>query len=340
MNVGMFLGDPGQHSSKDPLSRYRIFHTMDLDEARDLVAKIYAPHELGFAGRRSRQLDTSMSHFPIGGISLNRLRYGGEVNIDVECLGNFLLVMMPITGCAQIRCGTQTIRSTPHLASVITPTLPLQETIDANCDQVMVRIDRTILERICSQHLGHDLRQPLQFDLGLDLSDDRSNGWSALVSYLIAEIDNASPLLHSPLISAQIEHLVVSMLLLSQNHNYRSEFTQPAKALAPGHVKRVEEYIATHADQPLTVAELAAYAKVSTSNLYAGFRDFRNSTPMAYLKTVRLERVRHDLCRADQTTATVTDIASRWGFRHLGHFATSYKKMFGESPSETLRKAI
>lgn len=339
MNLGMFLGNGGQPTPGDPLSRHRIFHTMDLDEARDLVAKVYTPHELGFAGQRRRQLDTSMSHFPIGGISLNRLRYGGEVNIDVECLGSFLLVMMPITGCAQIRCGAQAIRSSPQLASVISPTLPLQETIDANCDQVMVRIDRALLERICSQHIGHDLRQPLLFDLGFDLSNGNGSGWSALVSYLIAEVDNAAPRLHFPLVSAQIEHLVVSTLLLSQSHNYRNELSQPAKAIAPNHVKRVEDYIVAHADQPLTVAELAAYAKVSTSNLYAGFRDFRNSTPMAYLKTVRLQRVQQDLRQADQTGETVASVALRWGFRHLGHFATSYKKMFGESPSETLRKS-
>ncbi|MCX7180580.1 MAG: AraC family transcriptional regulator [Proteobacteria bacterium] len=283
MGLGMFFGQAEQ--SLEPLSRYRIFHTMDLEEARNLVAKIYAPHDLVYAGQPGSQLDTSMSHFPLGGISLNRLRYGAKVNIDVECLGNFLLVMMPIAGSVQIRCGDQNIRSSPRLASVISPTLPMQETIEADCDQIMVRIERELLERICAQHLGQDLHQPLCFDLGLDMS--ASAGCNALMSYLIAEADHAASFLQIPLLRAQMEQLVVTTLLLGQSHNYRDALARPAKAIVPSHVKRVEEYIAAHADQPLTVSALAAYAKVSTSSLYAGFRDFRNSSPMAYLKNVR-----------------------------------------------------
>jgi len=334
MGLDVFLGQTGQQ--REPLSGYRIFHTMDLDEARDLVAKIYAPHELAYASQAGSQLDTSMSHFPIGGISLNRLRYGTRVNIEVECLDNFLLVMMPITGSVQIRCGDQNICSSPRLASVISPTLPMRETIEADCDQIMVRIERELLERTCAQHLGQELQQPLCFNLGLDMS--ASAGWASLMSYLIAEVDHGASFLQIPLLRTQMEQLVVTTLLLGQNHNYREELSQPAKAIVPSHVKRVEEYISAHADQPLTVAALAAYAKVSTSSLYAGFRDFRNSSPMAYLKNVRLQRVNQELRNADQSSGTVAQIALRWGFRHLGHFALDYKKMFGELPSETLRK--
>ncbi|MCX7168971.1 MAG: AraC family transcriptional regulator [Proteobacteria bacterium] len=334
MSLGVFLRKTGQQM--EPLSGYRIFHTMDLDEARDLVAKVYAPHELVYAGQPHSQLDTSMSHFPIGGISLNRLRYGAKVNIELECLGSFLLVMMPISGTVQIRCGDQSIRSSPRLASVISPTLPMRETIEADCDQIMVKIERELLERTCMQHLGQELQQPLCFDLGLDMS--ASAGWTSLMSYLIAEVDHAASFLQIPLLRAQMEQLVVTTLLLGQSHNYREGLAHPAKAIVPSHVKRVEEYIAAHADQPLTIAALAAYAKVSTSSLYAGFRDFRNSSPMAYLKSVRLQRVNQDLRHADPAAESVAQIALRWGFRHFGHFATDYKRMFGESPSETLRK--
>lgn len=335
----MYYGQADLPNAGDLLSRYRIFRTRDLDEARELVGKVYTSHELDFAAPGRRQLDTSMSHCPIGGISLNRLRYGGKVNIDVGCLGSFLLVMMPMTGCAQIRCGDQSILSSPRLASVISPTLPLRKTIDADCDQIMVRIDRELLERICAQQLGHELPRPLQFDLGFNLADNSSHGWRALLSYLLTEADRASPFLQSPLVCVQIEHLAVMTLLFSQNHNYRQALVQPATAAAPRHVRRVEEYIDAHADQPLTIAELAAYAKVSASSLYEGFRAFRNISPMAYLKQVRMRRIREDLRSADANAETVTEIAMRWGFAHLGRFSTHYKKMFGESPSETLRNA-
>jgi len=330
----MFLGQAGQPS--EPLSRHRIFHTTDLDEARDLVTKVYAPHDLTYAGQSGRRLDTTMSHVRLGEISLNRLRYGARVNIDVECLGSFLLVMMPIAGSVQIRCGDQQIRSTPQLASVISPTLPMQETIEADCDQIMLRIERELLERTCAQHLGRELRQPLRFDLGMEMSANPN--WNSLMAYLFAEANQDAAVLQIPLLRAQFEQLVATTLLLGHGHNYQAALNQPAKAIVPSHVKRVEEYIAAHAAEPLTVAGLAAYAKVSASSLYAGFRDFRNSSPMAYLKQVRLQRVNEELQNANQASETIAQIALRWGFHHLGHFATDYKKMFGESPSDTLRK--
>jgi AraC-like DNA-binding protein len=59
---------------------------------------------------------------------------------------------------------------------------------------------------------------------------------------------------------------------------------------------------------------------------------------MAYLRNERLLLVYDELLRATPATETVADVASRWGFQHLSHFATHYKKKFGVLPSDTLRK--
>jgi len=326
------------HRIRDPLGRFPLFRTADLDEARDRVAEIYCPHELRIDASRQRRGDTFMSHVPLGAVSLNRLRYGASVSLDAGCLDSFLLVMMPLRGNARISCGSQSIVSNPRLASVVSPTLPLSETIEAGCDQVMVRIERELLERTCAQHLGHPLRQPLHFELGLDMCSSAARHWINMVCYLLNECETATPLLQSPLLRAQFEQVVVTSLLLTQPHNQSAALRQPGRAIAPAHVKRVEEYIETHAEQPLTVAALAAHAGVSSSALHAGFRDFRDTTPMAHLKAVRLRRVREELAATDPARASVTEVALRWGFRHLGHFSAGYRQAFGETPSETLRR--
>jgi AraC-like DNA-binding protein len=60
---------------------------------------------------------------------------------------------------------------------------------------------------------------------------------------------------------------------------------------------------------------------------------------MAYLKRVRLERVRAELAAPPRGgRRRVTEIATAWGFSHLGNFAKDYKKQFGETPSATLRR--
>ncbi|MCC4118276.1 AraC family transcriptional regulator [Aromatoleum toluclasticum] len=325
--------------ARDVLSRFTLFHTRDLDEARSRVADVFCPHELTFAGRGG-EVDTRMQHARIRGVSINRLGYGATVSIDAGCLNDFLLVMMPLAGHAEVRCGAQQIHATPELASVVTPTLPLTKTIYDQCDQIMVKIDRSLLENVCAQHLGHALRKPLEFGLGLPMSSQGGVSWQALVSYVVSEFEHRSPTLASSLAAVQIEHLLVTTLLMVQPSNYRDELLNPSQSIAPRHVRRVEEYIDANADQDLTVGDLAAHANVSTSALFAGFREFRNTTPMAYLKSVRMQRVHEELRDPTSAEKTVTCIATHWGFHHLGHFAIAYKARFGESPSRTREKAL
>jgi hypothetical protein len=71
-----------------------------------------------------------------------------------------------------------------------------------------------------------------------------------------------------------------------------------------------------------------------------GFREVYGSSPMAYLKTLRLYAVRTQLQQAEATTTAIAEIAKRFGFRSLGHFSRDYKTMFGELPSETLKHPL
>ena len=60
---------------------------------------------------------------------------------------------------------------------------------------------------------------------------------------------------------------------------------------------------------------------------------------MDYLKRLRLNGVRRALQRAHKARTRIIDVATAWGFWHMGHFATDYRRMFGEAPSQTLLNA-
>ena len=53
---------------------------------------------------------------------------------------------------------------------------------------------------------------------------------------------------------------------------------------------------------------------------------------------MRLSRVHDELRNADPTRVTVAAAAHRWGFAHLGRFASAYREKYGVAPSETLRR--
>nr|WP_281497521.1 helix-turn-helix transcriptional regulator [Ornithinimicrobium sp. F0845] len=79
---------------------------------------------------------------------------------------------------------------------------------------------------------------------------------------------------------------------------------------------------------------------VSVRSLQLAFRRELDTTPMAHLRRVRLDRVHAELVRGDsQAGATVTAIATRWGFPNNSRFAAQYRQAFGMLPSQTLHGA-
>ena len=98
-------------------------------------------------------------------------------------------------------------------------------------------------------------------------------------------------------------------------------------------VIRACEFVDLHLRAPIALMDLCEAAGVSTRALEYGFRDFYDLGPMAYVRNLRLCRVRHDLLdHAD----SVSSAARRWSFTHMGQFSHDYRELFGEMPSKTL----
>jgi AraC family ethanolamine operon transcriptional activator len=94
-----------------------------------------------------------------------------------------------------------------------------------------------------------------------------------------------------------------------------------------------------HVEDALTVEDLCRELGVSRRTLQYSFREVLRVNPVSYLRALRLNGVRRALKSADQRCGSVQDIAARWGFWHLSHFACDYRRMFGELPSETLSRS-
>jgi AraC-like DNA-binding protein len=312
----------------------KLFSSRDLDETRGFVGRAMKPHHLGLAGAGQR-LDARMHHVSFGEVTLSRLKYGACVDILPESLDEFFLVQMPVSGHAQIAAGDESLESTPQRASVLSPRDTIRMRWSADSDQLMVRISRRRMERALASHLGREPGEPLRFSLQMDWLD--SPTWQCLMVYLLQCAQLGIDAARHPLLCAQVEQLAATTLLGAQAHNHsHSRAARPALVL-PRHVRKVEEYLQAHAHEAISVDQLALMSGVSLRSLYAGFKQFCGVSPMQYLKQLRLERARADLMGHSQID-TVAGIALRWGFDHLGRFAIDYKKRFGESPNETLRK--
>jgi transcriptional regulator GlxA family with amidase domain len=119
-------------------------------------------------------------------------------------------------------------------------------------------------------------------------------------------------------------------------HNHSEQLTRAVSSPVPGTVRRGEDYVRSHAAQPIALHEVANAAGCSVRALQLAFRQFRDTTPTAAIVRARLEAVREGL-RRREISGTVTEIALRYGFTNPGRFTRLYRTAFGASPLEELQ---
>jgi AraC-like DNA-binding protein len=98
-----------------------------------------------------------------------------------------------------------------------------------------------------------------------------------------------------------------------------------------------ENALTAHAGYPLTIFEICASIGVPERTLRACCAEFLGVGPTRYLLLRRLNMARSALRRADPASTSVAEIARQHQFSELGRFAVTYRTIFGEMPSTTLR---
>ena len=102
-------------------------------------------------------------------------------------------------------------------------------------------------------------------------------------------------------------------------------------------VERAEAFLGARIGESVSIAQLCRVAGVSERSLRNAFYDVRGMSPKRWAVRTRLADVRRALSDASGTRGAVTTIATDHGFFELGRFASTYKAVFGETPSATLR---
>jgi AraC-like DNA-binding protein len=102
-------------------------------------------------------------------------------------------------------------------------------------------------------------------------------------------------------------------------------------------MRRLEELLEANPDRTLYLAELCVATGASDRTLRACCQEHLGMSPMRYLWLRRMHLARRALRVADPAAATVTEIATNYGFWELGRFSVAFRSLFGESPSAALR---
>jgi AraC-like DNA-binding protein len=155
---------------------------------------------------------------------------------------------------------------------------------------------------------------------------------------IVGQIAHTTPdILVLPEVVRALEQEIIHMMIRCLTEG------EPAGITAGGRrhdliIARFEEYLEAHPDTPLHLVEICAAIGVAERTLRAACREHLGMGPTRYLNLRRMHLVRRALTRADRSRATVTQVATDHGFWELGRFSVTYRALFGESPSETLRR--
>lgn len=320
-----------------PLANNRRFMSSDLSEIQNYMGALFCPHYLG-ASRDARSI--AFRHYSAGlrDVTFNVIDYGaesGSITVTAPNVGEYYLAQFSLSGRCEVNQGSGAVGLAPGALFVIDPDRPLNERLSSDYVHLTMRIKRSALQRVLARDLGFTPDEPVTFNPTAQPLNGASASLLRMVSTVCDDLDSATPGMTMSRVVTHVEDTLLSLLLNTAPNNYSELLGQAASVPLPYYMRRVLNYIAAHARDPITLADFVTVSGVSVRSLHAGFRHYKNTTPMGYLKAYRLDLARRELAGADASGRSVTEVALACGFSHLSKFARDYRLRFGEAPSQT-----
>ncbi|MGB3483740.1 MAG: AraC family transcriptional regulator [Mycobacterium sp.] len=322
------------------LADNEIFYTENPAEASRLLAKALAPLTLKVDAEDPDRFAATMHGVRLRNVSMLYVDLHVSATVDIPSLGQYFAVHMPMNGSAVISHRGRTFEANTLRALVTTPGVPLRIKFGHDSPQLLIRIEERAMAAHLTRLLGRSLNRPLEFEPEFDLATEAAMRWHTAVQLIHTEVFHPGSLIQRGQGIGAVEELVMSSLLQLQPSNYHDEFLQPPQPdQRRAVVQNAMNYIDSHLAERITMEAIAKVVHMSVRSIQQGFREELGITPMTYVRERRLERVHEELTDAIPSDGvTVTAVAERWGFHHLGSFAVEYRKRWGEAPSETLRR--
>lgn len=319
------------------LQDHPVLTTTDMAEATDAVSRLLGPTHLAVEGRPDR-FETTLNAVRLLDVTMAYLDLHVETTLTVPASDDCFTVHMTTNGTADVTLDGERHDVTAFFTLVVSPGTSYSLHLGADSPQLILRIERTAVERQLSRMLGRSVDDPIVFVPFGDLTQEEAVRWHGAIQILSSEVVSTSSLIQQGIGAAPLEELLISTLLYIQGSNYSDRLRNLRGPSGKAAVRRSMAYIEEHLAEPITLAALADHAGMSARSIQAGFRDDLATTPISYVRDRRLDRVRQALMQAvPEDHLTVTEVAQRWGFTHLGSFAVLYRKRYGESPSRTLK---
>ncbi|WP_092904490.1 AraC family transcriptional regulator [Rhodobacter sp. 24-YEA-8] len=323
-----------------------------LEEFEAVMSDLLRPCRV--RGKARRGYRTEILHQRVNGLGLTAVRLGAPASVRVAPDRAISLLQIPVGGTFLARSGRRGEESFRSGLEAQVVDAPTALDLDFSQDSRMLIVDLSA-PQITALACG-----PLPSG-SLSLATPEGAQLWRLAQYLLTELESGvlvgdSPLalgLEQSLIGAIARALKAHMPAGGRRGAAWGAAAEAALPPQPGAVAvqspntssqsdrmllRAEAFMASHLDQVIDPAAIAQAVGTSVRSLHRLMRDKRGTTPLAALKEMRLQRVRAEIEAGLCPPNGITDLALRFGFNHLGAFATDFRRRFGAPPSELSRR--
>ena len=263
-----------------------------------------------------------------------------DADMDINCgaLRSTYRVNVPWSGHFESTHRGSSLIAGPGTAVLYQPEGDAGSRWVAGSRLLSVRIDRCVVEDALSDTLGRQLTSQIDFTSCISTGSTEAHSWVNMLSLFAEQLFRADSVLNQPMVGLPFVDSLVRGLLLAAEHPYRSVVTGETQIIGPRAIRTAVQVIEEQAHLPLTVSSIAARCHVSVRALQQDFRRYVGTSPMAYLREVRLRLAHQSLLESDPSETSVASIAYQWGFTNFGRFAAAHTARYDEPPAATLRR--
>jgi len=287
---------------------------------------------------QQRSDDALLTHIrnAAGTFAVDEVRIAGDIEATPDPM-NKVVGIWTASGSFASDCAGLTVEAAADGVALLSqPDLPHRSRA-SDLRATAVLLDPALVASVAAGVPSGQAPVPIRFTSLQPVDADAERLWKNTVTYVVRMVSSGEAPV-TPLIAGHASRLLAAVMLSTFPNTAAPKTTTADRTDArPVLLRRAIEYMDANATTDISLADIAETINVTPRAVQYMFRRHLDSTPLQYLRRIRLHYAHLELSAADRRHDTVTEIAARWGFAHTGRFAVLYRQTYGQSPHQTLR---
>ena len=345
---------------------------------RSILTSVIGDHDIGSKlgqGEYSKDLGSGylsgIDRVSTGNIDLVKIRWHGAFWLEQNPSTTHYFIYLVLAGSLAQQIGDPSIqrqsqltamlavdnqtrdlenqiwRCTPESATTIDPGQKLVSSSSEQGEVLLISINREAIDSALSKLIDRISKQPVKFlpridltnQFGLSLKNFAQFLWLSTKQEHGTEPDSTSGQVDfAPLVLQKLEQAFLACLIEGLPSNYAEEILYQTSGAFARHVHKARTFIESRLHEEIKLGDIATATGVCPRLLQKAFSAHCGCSPMRFVILARLHQVRQELTQAS-TNTKIVDVMMQYQFTQGGKFAKEYQQLFGEKPSETLKKS-